>query len=48
MQNSSKHLRCSFQSWTLFAKTSILDVWQGSKYAFDIKKQNSQQNPELI
>ena len=44
IQNPVKRLRCSFlQKWLtakkrylfVFAKSSILDVWQGSEYAFD-------------
>ena len=27
----------SFQSWTIFAKHSVLDFWQGSEYANDLQ-----------
>ena len=27
----------SLKPWTIFAKSSILDLWQGYEYAFDLK-----------
>ena len=49
IQNPGKRLRRSFlQKWLaakklylfVFAKSSILDVWQGSEYAFDFFAKN--------